>query len=203
MWLVVIYFTCPLISSVPHYYTISTFHCPSQFVLKVKYFLYVSAENHMEKYDQEGFFSPFTYVEPKMNNITKLVYITFSILFGYLEYANCLPHMSALIVLKSWYVHYELQVVCLTVEHRPVGNCQHKTSQTTFDTFVQSQHHLHTLNSLFFPFSCILTFLEIIKHSMPECCFLPSIISVKMTTQKFTNFGKLLRHTYMTTVTIQ
>ena len=55
----------------------------------------------MEKYDQEGFFSPFTYVEPKMNNITKLVYITFSILFGYLEYANCLPHMSALIVLKS------------------------------------------------------------------------------------------------------
>ena len=39
----------------------------------MEYFLYISAENHMEKYDQEGSFSSITYVEPKMDNITKLV----------------------------------------------------------------------------------------------------------------------------------
>ena len=33
----------------------------------------------------------------------------------------------------------------LTMEHHPVRNLQHETSQTTFDEFNQSQHLLHTL----------------------------------------------------------
>ena len=64
LWLVVVHFACPTISSVPHCYTVSTFHHPSQFVLKTECFHYVSVENHMRKHAQEEFFC-LTYVEPK------------------------------------------------------------------------------------------------------------------------------------------
>ena len=43
-------------------------------------------------------------------------------------------------------------VVHPTAEHHPVGNLQHKTSQTTSDTFDQSQHLLHTLHKSFLTF---------------------------------------------------
>ena len=70
--------------------------------------------------------------------------------------------------LMSQFDHYQFQHVYPTMEHRPVKNLQHETSQTTFDTFDQSQHLLHTLHKSFFflHFSCIFTFLEIIKHNM-------------------------------------
>ena len=55
VWLAVVHFACPMISSVPHYWTVSISHCLSQFVLKTEHFHYVSVENHMWKYDQEGF----------------------------------------------------------------------------------------------------------------------------------------------------
>ena len=64
VWLVVVHFACPTISSVSHYCTVSTFHHPSQFVLKTEHFCYVSLENHMWKYSQEGFIR-LTYVETK------------------------------------------------------------------------------------------------------------------------------------------
>ena len=64
VWLVVVHFACPMISSIPHYCTVSTFHSPPQFVLKTEHFHYVSVENHMWKYSQEDFFH-LTYVEPK------------------------------------------------------------------------------------------------------------------------------------------
>ena len=51
----------------------------------------------------------------------------------------------------------------LKTPHRPAINLQHKTSQTTFDTFTQSQHLLHTLQIL----CSVFNFLEIIKH-MPK-----------------------------------
>ena len=54
--LVVVHFTCPTISSVPHYCTVSTFHRLSQFVLRMQRFRYVLVGNHMQKYNQEGFF---------------------------------------------------------------------------------------------------------------------------------------------------
>ena len=57
VWLVVVHFACPTISSIPYYCTVSTFHRPSQFVLKTECFCYVSVENHMRKYGQEGFFA--------------------------------------------------------------------------------------------------------------------------------------------------
>ena len=56
VWLVVVHFICPMISSIPHCCTVSTFHRLSQFVLKTECFHYVSVENRMWKYGQEGFF---------------------------------------------------------------------------------------------------------------------------------------------------
>ena len=64
VWLVVVHFACPTISSIPHCCTVSTFHRPSQFILNTERFHYVSVENRMWKYGQEGFFH-LTYVEPK------------------------------------------------------------------------------------------------------------------------------------------
>ena len=40
VWLVVVHFACPTISSVPHYWTVSTCHRLSQFVLKTERFHY-------------------------------------------------------------------------------------------------------------------------------------------------------------------
>ena len=40
-WLVVVHFTCPMISSVPHYCTLSTVHHPSQLVFKKEHFHYI------------------------------------------------------------------------------------------------------------------------------------------------------------------
>ena len=37
VWLVLVHFACPMISSVPHYCTVYTFHCPSQFVFFNKF----------------------------------------------------------------------------------------------------------------------------------------------------------------------
>ena len=53
VWLVVVHFACPTISSIPRYCTISTSRCPSQFVLKTEHFLYISVGNHMWKYGQD------------------------------------------------------------------------------------------------------------------------------------------------------
>ena len=77
MWLVVVHFACSTMSSIPHYCTVSTFHCPSQFDLKTECFCYVSAENRMQKYSQEGFFS-LKWNPNKVINIIKLMQMIFS-----------------------------------------------------------------------------------------------------------------------------
>jgi len=56
IWLLVGHFTCPMICFIPLYCTISTFHHLSHFVLKMKSFRYIWAENHRWKYCQERFF---------------------------------------------------------------------------------------------------------------------------------------------------
>ena len=50
---------------------------------------------------------------------------------------------------------------------------------TTFDTFDQSQHLLHTLHKSFFVFQLHFTFLEIIKHNMPKMLLSPPSSTVK------------------------
>ena len=62
-------------------------------------------------------------------------------------------------------------------KHHTARNLQHKTWQTTYDTFHQSQHLLHTQHrSLLCVFQLCFAFLEIIKHNMPQMFFLPSSI---------------------------
>lgn len=56
VWLVVVHFSCPMISSIPHSCTVSTFHHSSQFVLKLERFCYISGRELQWKYCQEGFF---------------------------------------------------------------------------------------------------------------------------------------------------
>ena len=56
VWLVLVHFACPLYSSIPHYCTVFTFHCPSQFVLKMEHFHYILVKTHMWKFSQGGFF---------------------------------------------------------------------------------------------------------------------------------------------------
>ena len=49
---------------------------------------------------------------------------------------------------------------------------------------------IHCTNR-FVHFSCVFTFLEIIKHNMLKMLlFFPPIFNIKMATQKFTNFNK-------------
>ena len=103
VWLVAVCFTCPTDSSVPHYCTVSTFHCLSQFVFKIEHFYFVSVENHIQKYGQGGFFFfHLTYVKPKHQaiNISKQVQMIFNACFGYIGYVGYLPCGIMLFVLS-------------------------------------------------------------------------------------------------------
>ena len=53
-----------MISSVPHYYAVSTFPCRSKYVLKPEHFHYASVENRVHS---QGL-SCLTYMEPKHQN---------------------------------------------------------------------------------------------------------------------------------------
>ena len=70
--IVVIHFTRLTVSSILHFYTVCTFHCLSQFVLKIEY-LHLSGESNVEIWSRRFFH--LTYVEPKHQsmNITTLV----------------------------------------------------------------------------------------------------------------------------------
>ena len=103
--------------------------------------------------------------------------------------------------LMSRFVCYQLPLVYPTVEHRPARNLQHETSQTTCDMFDQSQQFLHKLHKAFLCFSCVFSFLELIKHNMPKM-LLFFIFNIKMATQKFSNFILFFLMHAVTTVTI-
>ena len=126
----------------------------------------------MWKCCQEGFFC-LTYVDPKhqsdwhthagANDFQCLIWIFWICQLSPTWYnGDCSK-------LMSWFDHYQFHLDYRTMEHHPARNLQHKTLQTTFDTFYQSQHFLHILQKSFFflHFSCVFTFLEI-KHNMPK-----------------------------------
>ena len=90
--------------------------------------------------------------------------------------------------LMSQFDCWQLQLVYLTMEHHPVRNLQHETSQTTLDPFHLSHSTFSIIcTNLFFAFSSAFAFLKIIKHNMPECYIFSSIFNIKMATQS-TNF---------------
>ena len=71
----------------------------------------------------------------------------------------------------------------------------HSISHSTFS--------IHCTN-LYLYFSCIFTFLEIIKHHLPKDSVFSPIFSIQMAAQKFKNFDKFfIMHADITAVTIQ
>ena len=92
--------------------------------------------------------------------------------------------------LMSWFDRYQLQLVYLTREHGPGRNLQQETLQTSFNLFNQSQHLRHTREKsfLFWCFSCVYTFLEIIEHTIPQMLLLLFHLENWSGYTKFTNF---------------
>ena len=138
----------------------------------------------MWKYDQEGFLH-LTYVEPNNKAIS---YIQAGAnVFLRLIWIFCVCRLSPtwynidFSQLMSRFDRCQLQLVYQTMGHRPERNLQHETLKPTSDMSDQSQHLLHTLHKSFFlHFSCIFTFLEIIKHNMRKMLLFSSIFNIKM-----------------------
>ena len=96
--------------------------------------------------------------------------------------------------LMSWSNCYQLQLVYPTLEHCPVKNLQHETVN----------HFWHAQHKSFLHFSCIFMFLVAIKRNLPKMLLFSSLLNIKMTTQKVTNFDTFFKmHTHMTAVMIQ
>ena len=110
----------------------------------------------------------------EMINITKLVQMIFSTWYGCSEYVDYLRHGDCSQLL-SHFNDFLFQVVCPIVEHRLARNLQHKTLQTTFNTFDQSQHLCPTWHKSFCMFQLCFSFFVIIKQTMPKMLlfFLP------------------------------
>ena len=152
----------------------------------------------MQKYDQEGFFQ-LTYVDPniKASNITKLVQMIFSAWFGYFEYVGYLPCGIILIVLNEcldWIsINFNWSTRLWSIVQREIFSTKLRKPLLTC-SISHSTFSIHCTN-LFLCFSCVFTFLEIIKHNMPKCCFFSSIFNIKMATQKSTNFDVFFKCT--------
>ena len=165
MWLMVLYLTFPMISSISHYSSMSTFHHLSQFVLKVECLHYVSVENRMQKYGQGGFFhlcgiqTSKWLIKDGVNEFQCLIWIFWVCRLSPAWYKiDC----SQLI---SLYDRYQLQLVYPTREHHSLRHLQHETLQTTFDMLVQSQHILYKLQISSCLIFCVsVAFLPFLKH---------------------------------------
>ena len=147
------------------------FSSPVTICFKNGMFHYVSVENRMWKYGQEGFLR-LTYVEPKhqsnshnqagANDFQPLIWIFWVFQLSPMWYnVGCCQLMSR-------FDRCQRQLVYPTVEHRPARNLQHETSQTTFDTFDQSRHLLCTLHKPFYAFQLRFYLSWNNKHNMPK-----------------------------------
>ena len=104
--------------------------------------------------------------------------------------------------LMTWFDHYQLLLVYLTMEYHLVRNLQCKTSQTTLAHSISHSTFSIRCTNLFLCLSSIYTFLEIIKHDLLKCHFLPfSILECLPQNSPILMF--VLMHADMNTVTIQ
>ena len=171
MWLLVAHFACRTISSAPHYYTVSNFSHPSQFVLKTEHFPHVSVENHMQKYSQRAFFH-LTFVDPdnKVINLTKLVQIIFSAWCGYFEYVSYLPHGITLIVLKVL-----IWLLLISTDLPLLGMSPSKKSQS-WNFAKRFLHFLHIQNKSFFLHFSLHCLIKIVTLKMLLFSLLSSVL---------------------------
>ena len=119
----------------------------------------------------------------------------FSTWFGYFEYVGYLPCGIMLFVLNVliWSLSTSTGLSDWSIIQREISSMKlpplvaHSTRRGTFN---HTWHFIHTPHKSFLCFSCIFTFLEIIKHNMPKILLFSSTFNSKMATQKFTNFDK-------------
>ena len=118
----------------------------------------------------------------------------FSAWFGYYEYVGYLLRGMMLIILS-------VSIWSLSASSGLPGRGASSSGKSPAWNFTNHFWHVQSdtapspchCTNLFLRFSCIFTFLEIIKRIIwRKCCFFSSTFSVKMATQKFTNFGTSL-----------
>ena len=159
----------------------------------------------MRKYGQEGFFH-LIYVEPKhqsdehnqsgANDFQHLIWIFWVCWLSPVWYnVDCSPCLNLIAINFNWSTR-PWSIVQWEISSTKLRKALliHLISRSTF-----SKH----CTNLFLHFSCVFTFLEIIKHNMPKMLLFSSIFNIKISTQKCTNFDDFLMHTNMTAVTIQ
>ena len=128
-----VHFACLLICSIPYYCSVSTFHCPSQFVLKSWIFSLCSSKDlHANKYKHVNiakkvfcFFFCLTYVKPKHQNKTSENNFQCLIWMFWVCQLPCAwsnTDYSQLMFLWSLSTSTRL----LIMKHRPERNLQHK-----------------------------------------------------------------------------
>ena len=127
-------------------------------------------------------------IKRQSNEHNQALQMTFSIWSGYSECVGYLPCGTMLIGLNCC---LDLIFINFNWSTPPWSIVQWEISsgflQIIFDMFDQSEHLLHTQSFFLLCFSCIFTFLEIIKHNMPKMFLLSSIIT------KFTNFDNYFK----------
>ena len=132
-------------------------------------------------------------------SITKLVQMIFHTWFGYFDYVRYLPCGVTLCLLIT--INFNWSTWLSSIVHREISNMKLRKPLLTC-LISHSTFSKHCTN-LFLRFSGIFTFFEIISIICWKCCFFPSVFSIKIATQKFTNFDiKRKIHTDMTAVTI-
>ena len=117
----------------------------------------------------------------KVINITKLVQIIFNAWCGYFEYVSYLPRGLTLIVLNYCLnliaINFNWSIWPLNIIQQEIYSMKlHKLLLTCLLSHSTLSTHY---TSLFLCFSCVFTFLEIIKHTMLKCCFFLSYSLLK------------------------
>jgi len=83
---------------------------------------------------------------------------------------------------------YQLQLVYPTVAYHPVKISTMKLQKPLLTRSINHNTFSIHCTNIFLHFGCVFTFPAIIKHNGWKCCFFsPSILSIKMATQKLTN----------------
>ena len=101
VWLMLVHFACPMISSVPHYCTAYIFFIAHHNLFKNGMFLlHLSRELHLEIQSRKFFFPLVWNPNIKAINICKLVPMILNAWFGYFEYVSHLLPGIMLIVLN-------------------------------------------------------------------------------------------------------
>ena len=147
----------------------------------------------MGKYSQEGFFFLLTYVEPKhqSNSHNQAGANDFQCLIWIFWVCRLSPTL--------YNIDRSQCLNLIAINSTGLPNCGASSSERfAAQNFANHFWHVRVSHStfsthctnLFLRFSCVFTFLEIIKHNMPKMLFFSSIFNIKMATEKFTNFDK-------------